>query len=275
MPPWLAAHSGRPRLPALVMSLSFLNLIGEVNAQIAPAKVESTRPGEIAEIVITPPEQKTRGEIEEWISRLGAPRFKEREEATKSLIGLGSASLEGLSIAYEAAQDLEVRLQIESIVRSIYLDYHVYGRNGFLGVSLQPFIPDVSPRTPAPKNVVGIKVGQVIKNTAAERSGLQVEDIIVGVDGVTLEDAGLQSVEAFSGAVRSRRPGTPMALMVLRKGRETAVPVTMGRCPTDVVREGNVPVIQQAAAEAEQRFPLWWATHFLVPQRASNGNGGK
>jgi hypothetical protein len=66
-----------------------------------------------------------------------------------------------------------------------------------------------------------------------------------------------------------------MSLTVLRNGRETMVQVTMGRCPTDVVREGNVPVIQQAAADAEQRFPLWWATQFLVPHNASNNNGGK
>jgi hypothetical protein len=201
-------------------------------------------------------------EVDSLITRLDSPRYKEREEATRRLTDLGPTALPGLRDAHGKIENLEARLRIESIVRSIYMDYHVYGRQGFLGVSLQPFGLDPQRRARVPPNTTGIELREIIKDTAAQRAGLQKYDVIVAVDGEFLEAAGLASVEAFSTAIRSRLPGTPMTLTVLREGQSLDIKVTMGRCPPQVVRNGNVPPIQSAVRQAEEQFPVWWATQF-------------
>ncbi|MDO8631979.1 MAG: PDZ domain-containing protein, partial [Phycisphaerales bacterium] len=153
---------------------------------------------------------------DELIRKLGSPVYKEREAATDGLIEIGAPALARLRSAYQTTDDLEVRLRIERIVRTAYLNHHVYNRSGFLGINLQPYSASMEEHPRLPKDAVGVKVGKVIPGTAAERAGLTVDDVIFEVDGDPVRGEGMQVVETFSATIRDRGPGGRMKLTVLR-----------------------------------------------------------
>ena len=81
-----------------------------------------------------PLEDATAAQINRLIPLLGSPYYDDRCEATARLIEIGPPALGKLRAAYQSADDLETRLRIEAIALRAYLSYHVYDRNGFLGI---------------------------------------------------------------------------------------------------------------------------------------------
>lgn len=200
---------------------------------------------------------------DESIRKLGSPIYKEREDATGGLIEIGAPALAKLRSAYRTTDDLEVRLRIERIVRTAYLNHHVYDRSGFLGINLQPYIASMEEHPRLPKGAVGVKVGRVIPGTAAERAGLQVEDVIFEVDGEPVRGEGMQVIETFSATIRDRGPGGRMKLSVLRGMQRLPLDVTIGRCPEEIAKQGTVRTVSDNHYKATARFPLWWDKYFL------------
>src|SRR5207249_221556 len=84
-----------------------------------------------------------------------------------------------------------------------------------------------------PEGAVGIKIGQVIRNTGAERAGLKDQDVVIEIDGTPLAELGILNGKKFSEAIRSRRPGTRMRLTILRAGTQIDVETILGRAPAD------------------------------------------
>ena len=93
---------------------------------------------------------------------------------------------------------------------------------GFLGVSLQS-IDNSLAKAFGLKKVEGALVANVGKNTAAEKAGLQVEDIILGYN-----DRPVESAATLRNAVYMMKPGTKVTLTVLRKDKTIKIPVTVG-----------------------------------------------
>ncbi len=204
---------------------------------------------------------------DELIKKLGSPSFKEREEATAGLIEIGAPAFPKLRDAYRATNKLEVQLRIEHVVRTAYLNHHVYDRSGFLGINLQSYVASSDEHPKLPPGSVGVKVGRIIPNTAADRAGLQVDDVIFEVDGASLKGEGMQVVENFSAMIRARGPGGKMNLTIMRGTQRIPAAVTIGRCPESVAKEGNVRVVSENRYKAVARFPKWWSKYFL-PQSA-------
>lgn len=69
----------------------------------------------------------------------------------------------------------------------------------------------------------GALVMQVTDGSAAEAGGLQVEDVVVGIDGVTVTGA-----DSLTGAVRALAPGQEVTLDVVRAGSLLKVQLTLG-----------------------------------------------
>ena len=93
---------------------------------------------------------------------------------------------------------------------------------GFLGISLQSIDYNLA-RAFGLKKAEGALITNVSKNSAAEKAGLQVEDIILAIDGRPVENAA-----SLRNAVYMLRPGTKANLTVLRKDRQIQVPVLVG-----------------------------------------------
>lgn len=202
---------------------------------------------------------------DDLIIKLGSPSFKEREEATAGLIEIGAPAFAKLRDSYHTTQNLEVLLRIENVVRTAYLNHHVYDRSGFLGINLQAYSASAEDKPRLPPGTVGVKVGRIIPNTSAERAGMLADDIIFEVDGAPLAGEGAQVVENFSAMIRARGPGGKMNLNIMRDTQEIPMLITIGRCPPEIAKQGTVRAVSENHFRATARFPKWWAKYFASP----------
>jgi len=109
-----------------------------------------------------------------------------------------------------------VRPTIDSLIKNGKVEH------GYMGVG----IADVTPEQAKFFNVnkaVGAVVTQVENNSPASRAGLKVGDVITGVNGKMVNDAGELQV-----VVSQKEPGTKLDLTVMRDGKEERAPVTLG-----------------------------------------------
>ena len=80
---------------------------------------------------------------------------------------------------------------------------------GFLGVQLQP-------------NSNGVQINSVISGGAAERNGLRADDVILSIDGITM-----QSVGQIIDKVSQTKPGQKIAVRYLREDKISTINITL------------------------------------------------
>ena len=94
---------------------------------------------------------------------------------------------------------------------------------GFLGVSIQDVSPDMA-KALGLKDAGGAVVSQVVEDSAAEKAGIKVDDVIVEFNGQPLQSAG--QLRARVGILK---PGTQIEIVVLRDGKRVTFAVTLGK----------------------------------------------
>ncbi|MGI6004509.1 MAG: S1C family serine protease [Christensenellales bacterium] len=94
---------------------------------------------------------------------------------------------------------------------------------GFSGITLTP---SEAQSRGVPQ---GILVGEVFSDSPSE-GRLAVNDVIIGVDGETIE-----TFNELNRELRSRSPGSRITLTVYRNGDETDVEITLGEFPQDAL----------------------------------------
>ena len=198
--------------------------------------------------------------IDALIARLGSRAYKQREDATLALIEIGSPAFAALRTTYHACDALEVRFRIERIIHTGYFNYHLYNRNGFLGIE-QLRIPKLSDDDPRIREGhFGIEVRRVIEETAAEEAGLRESDIIVALNGEELEGGGVRATTIFGESVRVLGPGATIRLTILRGPEELEIDATLRPRPRRFyLRQGSVT---EMFDQTRRRFRVWWAAHF-------------
>jgi serine protease Do len=132
-----------------------------------------------------------------------------------------------------------VKPTIESLMK--------YGKveHGFMGIGITDVTPENSKFFEVSNNQ-GAVVTQVEKDSPGAKGGLKVGDVITGLDGQTISDAGSLQVE-----VGQKRPGTKIELQVLRDGKNTSVPVTL-----EAMGSRNGDKSETASAEGKPRWGL-------------------
>ena len=93
---------------------------------------------------------------------------------------------------------------------------------GQLGVYIQEMTQDLA-ETFYMKNGEGILVAQVIEGSPAEDAGLKRGDVIVELDGETID-----TISAFRNRISLTSPGTKVRLTVIRDGDKKVVSATIG-----------------------------------------------
>lgn len=73
----------------------------------------------------------------------------------------------------------------------------------------------------------GAEIAEVVPDSPADKAGLQVGDIILKVD-----DQRVRSSRPLADILLSYRPGDRVIFTVEREGKETEIPVTLGRWPS-------------------------------------------
>ena len=75
----------------------------------------------------------------------------------------------------------------------------------------------------------GALIESVEPGSAAEAAGIEAGDLIVAIDGSTIE-----GIEDLAGQVRSRHAGDTVELTVVRDGEELTVTVTLDERPVEL-----------------------------------------
>jgi len=111
-----------------------------------------------------------------------------------------------------------------NMVRSVMQQLISYGSvsRGLLGVGIQDITPELA-ETYGLHDNSGALVLSVSPNSAAERAGIQINDVIVSINEHRVRDSG--SLKASVGILR---PGDTVQVSLIRDGRERKVTTTLG-----------------------------------------------
>jgi C-terminal processing protease CtpA/Prc len=202
-------------------------------------------------------------EVARLIGQLGSPDYRQREQASQRLVEIGAGAFDHLRTTYHQTDDLEVHLRIEQIVGQSYLSYHVYRRNGFLGVSQDRFGVTHEEDARIADGHVGIRIRQALPDTGAERAGLRENDVIIALDGQPLQ-AGPFPSESFGEELRTKGPGVQVVLTVLRGARQLDIEATLGQRPRMYYSPQQGESYEMLMA-ARRNFAVWWARYFRRP----------
>ncbi|MDE3229947.1 MAG: trypsin-like peptidase domain-containing protein [Chloroflexota bacterium] len=131
------------------------------------------------------------------------------------MVGLNSSRLTRQSAALPLAT---VRRVVTSLLT------HGRMRRGYLGVGTQQVaIPSALSQKVEGNPETALLVVTVESDSPAERAGMFIGDLVVGING-----HGVSGVDSLRSALASSAPGQPLTLKVLRAGEPTDVSVTVG-----------------------------------------------
>jgi serine protease Do len=102
---------------------------------------------------------------------------------------------------------------------------------GWIGVQIQPVAADIAENLGI-RNPRGALVADVQPNSPALRAGIKAGDVIVSVNGESLDDA-----RSLAMRIASMAPGTSVRLGVSRHGQEENLTLTLGEVPKE--RQAN------------------------------------
>ncbi len=163
-------------------------------------------------------------------AELKSQEFHKRETAQSELLEWGrqrpETALDEFLLQSRVADDPEVRQRCLSILRDLVGDEYLKGGEGYMGIMMRDVTENI-PGDPKPRSV--IHVMQVLGDSAAQRAGLQVNDVIAGLDDLVWHE-GPASLP-FGDNIRSKKPNSRVVLKVLRDGRLMDLPVVLGRRP--------------------------------------------
>jgi serine protease Do len=124
-------------------------------------------------------------------------------------------------------------------VKSVVAQLKDHGavRRGWIGVQIQPVTQEIADSLGL-KDMHGALVAEPQANSPAAKAGIKAGDIIVSVNGDSVDDA-----RNLARRIGSMAPGTSVKLGVIRSGREETVTLTLGELPTErqARADGNQP----------------------------------
>lgn len=194
------------------------------------------------------------------LSDLSSPEFRVRETAEAALLGWSrekpEAAMNELLRQSRKASDPEVRERCLNVLKELVKEEYLKEGEGFIGISMMNEVSNV-PGDPKPRQV--IRVSQIVKGTAAEKAGLQLNDLIVGLDGMSWYEG--PAAEAFSERIKSKKPGTKVVLEVVRDQKINKLDLILGKRPinADFLMMGALRFDGAAAEkEAQENYFRRW-----------------
>ena len=202
----------------------------------------------------------------EAFSKLNSEVFQQRELAQADLLAWARTrpgeAMDALFRQSRMAGDPETRERCLSVLRELVNDEYLREGEGYIGIRMQDELANVPGDA---GHRAAIRVLQVVKDSAAEKAGLRMNDLIVGLGDQVWNEGGASL--PFSGLIRQMKPNSKVSLKVLRDGKVVDVEVTLGRRPliADSVfpdeRGIDIEGIEKSAKEAY--FRRWLAQRKL------------
>jgi len=110
---------------------------------------------------------------------------------------------------------------------------------GYLGILYEELTPETAPTFGLDKDTKGVAIAQVIKDSAAEKAGLKRYDVIVELDGKSVENG-----NEFLNRVAMLKPGTTVNIVVLRDGKRKTLTAKLEKRPS----QDQMPGAEQEAS---------------------------
>jgi serine protease Do len=149
------------------------------------------------------------------------------------LVGINTAILSGGSGGNQGI-GFAIPINLARGVMGQILDHGKVNR-AYLGIMVQDITPGIS-KAMNLKSMSGVLVGDVSPDGPGKKAGLQRGDVILQVNGKTMEDS-----RQLRNTISMMDPNATVDLKVMRNGNPTDVSVHLGELPTD-----------QASAKSEQ-----------------------
>jgi serine protease Do len=164
----------------------------------------------------------------------GGPLFNVRGEVVgvNSQIYSGTGAYQGISFAIPIDEAIKISNQI---VKSGKVS------RGRLGVSIGDVSKDIAEAVGLSK-AQGAIIQDIQADTAAEKAGLQPGDIILKIDGKTVEGSS-ETTRIIGGT----KPGTPTKLSIWRNGAAKEVTIVVGEFKDETKKDVKKPKAKEAA----------------------------
>ncbi|TMQ07623.1 MAG: DegQ family serine endoprotease [Deltaproteobacteria bacterium] len=121
---------------------------------------------------------------------------------------------------------------------------------GWLGVAIQDVTPDLAKQMDLTARH-GVLVSDVTRDSPAAKAGLQRGDVVVSVDGASINDsAHLRNAIALAGK------GKQLSLQIERHGKPMTVPVTLGETPAGQGGQGGSTIVDDGILSGLAVQPL-------------------
>ena len=107
---------------------------------------------------------------------------------------------------------------------------------GFLGIGLKELNPALAASLGLERDTKGVAIPNVVEDSAAEKAGLKPYDVIVELNGESVEKE-----NDLLNRVAILKPGTEVEVVVLRDGKRKTFKVTLGKRPPEEELAGGLP----------------------------------
>lgn len=107
---------------------------------------------------------------------------------------------------------------------------------GFLGIGFKDMNPEFAKALDLDTNTKGVVISNVIKDSAADKAGLEPYDVIIEFEGQPVEKS-----NEFLNRVAMLSPDTKVNLVVLRDGKRKDFTIKLGKRPPEAELRGELP----------------------------------
>jgi len=166
------------------------------------------------------------------------------------VIGINSAMVEG-----GQGLGFAIPINLAKWVSSQIIK-HGYVTRGWIGVMIQQVTPSLAK---ALKVQNGAVVVQVMPNGPADKAGIKVGDVIVGID-----NENIKTVQQLQFKVMETKPGTTLTFHIVRNGKPIDLKVTIGKMPTNPM----------SVSETQTTTDIGISVANLTPQQMQTYGGG-
>jgi len=249
----------RTIIAALALALASA---GSFGADDKPsAKLPDAEAGRAASAESAEAPAASAGRVKSLVADLGDRQWATRRDAEAELTALGHGVLAALDPLLASAADPEVLRRLQRIYRRLVPAEEYAGQSdvsGFLGVEIQHVPPEDDLRLKGREN--GLLIKRIVEDSAAGKAGLQIDDLIVVLDGEKLiGDFGLAHFRT-----RVERVGTGGELTVgLYRGDE--LKELKAVLTPSSLRPGANPKVR------EYRWTRYWRNRLLKVRKARAG----
>lgn len=125
-----------------------------------------------------------------------------------------------------------------NMIKHVYEQLLAGGKieRGFLGISMAELTPALAASLGLENDTKGVAVGDVVKDSAAEKAGLKRYDVVTELNGEPVEKE-----NDLLNRVAILNPGTKVEVVVLRDGKRKTFDITLGKRPSEESGNGLPP----------------------------------